>query len=85
MLFATPMAESAVAAYLTELAAKTEPRGVKVGSYPRWGHKMNTVTLVGRDLSFMQEIAPEIEKNVQGVRVEKEEDADPPDDEDLES
>lgn len=42
------MAESAVAPYLTELAAKVEPRGVKVGSYPRWGKKWNTVTLVGR-------------------------------------
>lgn len=42
------MPESAVAAYLTELAAKVEPQGVKVGSYPRWGKKWNTVTLVGR-------------------------------------
>lgn len=38
LLFSTPMAESAVAGYLTELAAKVEPHGVKVGSYPRWGH-----------------------------------------------
>ena len=48
VLISTPMAESAVAPYLTELAAKVEPRGVKVGSYPRWGKKRNTVTLVGR-------------------------------------
>ncbi len=85
MLFSTPLAESAVAAYLTQLAAKAEPRGVKVGSYPRWGHKRNTVTLVGRDKAFMEELVPEIEKNVDGIRVEKEEDADPSDDEDLES
>ena len=32
VLISTPMAESAVAGYLTELAAKTEPKGVKV----RW-------------------------------------------------
>lgn len=31
VLFSTPLAESAVAGYLTELAAKTEPKGVKVG------------------------------------------------------
>lgn len=48
VLISTPMAESAVAAYLTQLAAKVEPQGVKVGSYPRWGSKRNTVTLVGR-------------------------------------
>ena len=54
LLFSTPMAESAVAGYLTELAAKVEPRGIKVGSYPRWGRKKNTVTLVGRDKGFME-------------------------------
>ena len=48
VLISTPLAESAVAAYLTELAAKVEPNGVKVGSYPRWGKKTNTVTLVGK-------------------------------------
>lgn len=53
LLFSTPMAESAVAGYLTELAAKVEPKGIKVGSYPRWGRKRNTVTLVGRDKEYM--------------------------------
>lgn len=53
LFFSTPLAESAVAGYLTELAAKTEPKGVKVGSYPRWGKARNTVTLVGRDAEFM--------------------------------
>ena len=48
ILISTPMAESAVAPYLTELAGRVEPKGVKVGSYPRWGKKRNTVTLVGR-------------------------------------
>lgn len=48
VLVSTPLPESSVASYLTELAAKVEPKGVKVGSYPRWGKKTNTVTLVGR-------------------------------------
>jgi molybdopterin-biosynthesis enzyme MoeA-like protein len=48
ILISTPMPESAVAPYLTELAGRVEPKGVKVGSYPRWGKKRNTVTLVGR-------------------------------------
>lgn len=54
LLFSTPMAESAVAGYLTELAAKVEPKGIKVGSYPRWGRKRNSVTLVGRDREYME-------------------------------
>lgn len=48
ILVSTPMAESAVAAYLTDLASRVESKGVKVGSYPRWEKKTNTVTLVGR-------------------------------------
>ena len=53
-IFSTPMAESAVAGYLTELAAKVEPKGIKVGSYPRWGRQRNSVTLVGRDKEYME-------------------------------
>ena len=78
ILISTPLAESAVAGYLTELAAKAEPKGVKVGSYPRWGKDHNTVTLVGRDREFMEALVPEVEAAVQGRRVatEGEDDAD---------
>lgn len=69
ILFSTPMAESAIAEYLTQLAAKAEPKGVKVGSYPRWGKENNTVTLVGRDVEFMESLIPDVEKAVQGKRV----------------
>ncbi|KAK3901253.1 MoaB/Mog domain-containing protein [Staphylotrichum tortipilum] len=62
----TPLPESAVADYLTALAARVEPRGVKVGSYPRWGKKRNTVTLVGRDREFLDSITPEVVQAVQG-------------------
>lgn len=48
ILISTPLPESAVAPYLTELAAMVEPKGIKVGSYPRWGKSNNTVTLVGK-------------------------------------
>jgi len=85
ILISTPMAESAVASYLTELAAEAEPKGVKVGSYPRWGKGRNTITLVGRDKEYMDSLVPEVEKNSQGIRVEKEEDADHLNPEDLES
>ncbi|KAG9259062.1 molybdenum cofactor synthesis domain-containing protein [Emericellopsis atlantica] len=72
VLFSTPMSESAVAGYLTELAAKVGDRGIKVGSYPRWENKRNTVTLVGRDLAYMESLVPEVEKNINGKRVQTE-------------
>ncbi|KAK6586756.1 hypothetical protein PZA11_000046 [Diplocarpon coronariae] len=72
VLISTPQSESAVAAYLAELAGRVEPRGVKVGSYPRWGKKNNTVTLVGRDRDFLESLVPEVEQNVDGKRVQTE-------------
>jgi molybdopterin-biosynthesis enzyme MoeA-like protein len=83
-LFATPLYESAVAPYLTELAARVEPRGIKVGSYPRWGRKRNTVTLVGTDLEYMTSLIPEVEKNVQGRKVSRENEDDPVDEPEIE-
>jgi molybdopterin-biosynthesis enzyme MoeA-like protein len=78
ILFSTPLGESAVAPYLTELAERVEPRGIKVGSYPRWGKKKNTVTLVGKDSDYMESLVAEIEQGVQGrrVKVEGEDDSD---------
>ncbi|KAK6082619.1 molybdenum cofactor synthesis domain-containing protein [Seiridium cupressi] len=69
IIFSTPMAESAVAGYLTELAAKVSPKGVKVGSYPRWGKQNNSVTLVGRDREYLESLVAEVEQNIQGKRV----------------
>lgn len=69
ILFSTPMAESEVAGYLTELSGKVESKGVKVGSYPRWGKSRNTVTLVGRDKDYMDSLVPEVEKSVEGRRI----------------
>ncbi|KAK4962119.1 hypothetical protein LTR66_012818, partial [Elasticomyces elasticus] len=47
-------------------------KGVSVGSYPRWGKSTNTVTLVGRDKEFMESLVEEVEKGVEGRRVQKE-------------
>lgn len=69
IIISTPLAESAVAPYLTQLAAKVEPQGIKVGSYPRWGKKHNTVTLVGRDQAYLESLVAEVEEGVQGRRV----------------
>jgi len=76
-LFATPLPESAVAPFLTELAAKVEPKGIKVGSYPRWGKKWNTVTLVGADKAYLESLVAEVEAGVEGKLVVKEDELDP--------
>ncbi|KAI5463752.1 MoaB/Mog domain-containing protein [Mariannaea sp. PMI_226] len=72
ILFSTPLPESAVAGFLTELSARVEPHGVKVGSYPRWEKRRNIVTLVGQDLEYLESLIAEVEKGVQGIRVSKE-------------
>ena len=84
MLFSTPLAESAVADYLTQLAAKVEPKGVKVGSYPRWGKNKNVVTLVGKDREYMDTLEAEVAEGVQGKRVIVEGEDDTDDETDIE-
>ena len=79
-LFSTPLPESAIAPYLTELARRANPHGVKVGSYPRWEKKRNTVTLVGGNKHFMETLVPEVEHNVHGRKVSREDELDPPSD-----
>ncbi|KAB8342774.1 hypothetical protein FH972_022372 [Carpinus fangiana] len=78
IMFATPLAESEVAGYLTELAGRAGPKGIKVGSYPRWGKAKNTVTLVGRDKEYMESLVAEVEGNVKGRRVSREDEDDAP-------
>ncbi|KAH8808842.1 MoaB/Mog domain-containing protein [Xylogone sp. PMI_703] len=69
ILISTPLPESEVAPYLTELAERVESKGVKVGSYPRWNKATNTVTLVGRDEEFLKSLIPEVVENVKGKHV----------------
>lgn len=78
IIFSTPLAESEIASYLTELAGRVEPRGVKVGSYPRWGKRRNTVSLVGRDREFLESLVNEVEQGIQGARVNVEGEDDSP-------
>lgn len=79
VLISTPLPESSVAAYLTDLALRVMPHGVKVGSYPRWGKKRNTVTLVGHNKEYIDSLVGEVEKNVEGRRVTREDEDDPAD------
>lgn len=79
-LFSTPLPESAVAPFLTELAAKVQSKGVKVGSYPRWGKTRNTVTLVGADKDYLESLVKEVEVGTQSKLVKKEDELDAPED-----
>jgi len=78
ILISTPLPESAVAGYLTDLAGRVAAKGVKVGSYPRWGSEHNTVTLVGRDLEYLESLVPEVLENTKGKRVSVEGEDDEP-------
>ncbi|KAI1379527.1 molybdopterin binding domain-containing protein [Hypoxylon crocopeplum] len=78
VIISTPLGESAIADYLTELAAKVAPQGVKVGSYPRWGKKNNSVTLVGRNREYLESLVPEVVEKVKGKRVDVEGEDDEP-------
>ncbi|KAI0889219.1 Molybdopterin binding protein [Annulohypoxylon maeteangense] len=69
VIISTPLPESNIADYLTKLAARVEPKGVKVGSYPRWQKKNNTVTLVSKDRKFVESLVREVVENVKGRRV----------------
>jgi molybdopterin-biosynthesis enzyme MoeA-like protein len=75
LLFSTPLPESEIAAYLAQLAAAVAPRGLKVGSYPRWGKSRNTVTLVGRDKAYMESLVGEVERGIRGTRIDTESDS----------
>ena len=70
IIFSTPLPESEVAAYLRELAGRVNDKGIKVGSYPRFGKSKNTVTLVGRDQNFMEALVTEVERGIRGNRVQ---------------
>ncbi|BDD62727.1 hypothetical protein MAP00_007687 [Monascus purpureus] len=75
-LISTPLPESAVAPHLTELAMQAAPYDVKIGSYPRWGKKRNTVTLVGPNKEYMESLVPIVEARTQGKRVSAEDELD---------
>lgn len=72
IIIKTPLAESEVASYLADLAARVEGKGVKVGSYPQWSKSNNSVTLVGKDEKFLESLVEEVEKNVKGCRAKDE-------------
>jgi len=72
IMVSTSQPESQMAGYLTELQDKVKAKDVKVGSYPRWGSKKNTVTLVGRDKEYLESLVDGLIENIRGVRINAE-------------
>jgi len=78
VLISTPLMESDIAEFLTTLQERVAVKGVKIGSYPRWGLRRNTVTLVGTDKEFVESLVEEVERETAGKRVLDEAELDEP-------
>jgi len=65
-LIRTVRAESMIAPFLAELAARYKADGVKVGSYPTFGGGV-TVSLIGVNEELIKEISIEVAKELDGT------------------
>lgn len=59
------MPESSISPFLQRLTDKCKPLGIKVGSYPKFGSGVD-VSVIGFDVAKLEEIAKEVEKEVDG-------------------
>lgn len=65
------MPESSISPFLQRLTDKCKPLGIKVGSYPKFGSGVD-VSVIGFDVAKLEEIAKEVEKEVDGKVVASE-------------
>ncbi|KAL7271012.1 hypothetical protein RUND412_006259 [Rhizina undulata] len=79
IMISTQWPESEIAEFLTGLQERVKDKGIKVGSYPRWGTGRNTVTLLGTDKEYLESFVPEVEAGIGGhrIQVEGEDDGEP--------
>ncbi|KAF8465876.1 Molybdopterin binding protein [Russula ochroleuca] len=68
----TPLPESSIAPYLTELQKRVKEEGVRVGSYPLF-HKGVFVSLIGQNERRIRELGKEVEGQTQGKVVTEQE------------
>jgi len=68
----TPLPESSIAPYLTELQKRVKVEGVRVGSYPLI-NKGVFVSLIGRNEGRIRELGKEVEEQTQGRAVTEQE------------
>ncbi|ORY86268.1 MoaB/Mog domain-containing protein, partial [Protomyces lactucae-debilis] len=69
ILVATQMPESAISQFLGDLQKRVDDKGVKIGSYPKGIGMGVMVSLLGRDVPFLESLVPEVEKELDGKRV----------------
>jgi 3-hydroxyanthranilate 3,4-dioxygenase len=75
ILIATQKPESAISQFLGDLQKRVDEKGVKVGSYPKGIGMGVMVSLLGRDVPFLESIVPEVEKELDGKRVDNADEA----------
>ncbi|CAE7102398.1 unnamed protein product [Rhizoctonia solani] len=67
----TQLPESNIAPYLTTLQALVKPEHIQIGSYPTVGRGV-TVSLIGKNLGRLEELALQVAKEVSGEPVDPE-------------
>lgn len=74
---ATKLRESEIAPYLTKKQKEVDSKGIKLGSYPHISLGINTVSIIGKqsDESYIRELVKDVEINVEGNEISKEEEA----------
>lgn len=72
ILIASSMPESAISKYLSDLQQKVTEKGIKVGSYPKGIGMGVMVSLLGRDVPYMESLVADVEKNLDGKRADNE-------------
>lgn len=72
---ATKLKESEMAPYLTRKQKEVDAKGIKLGSYPHMSIGVNTVSIIGKeaDREYLRAIVKDVEENLQGHEVSKEE------------
>lgn len=68
ILISSQMPESAISKYLGDLQKKVEPKGIKIGSYPKGLGTGVMISLLGRDVEYMESLVPDVEKNLDAKR-----------------
>jgi len=69
-LIHTKMPESSIAPFLTKLADRVKPEGIRVGSYPHFGVGVD-VSLIGHDQSRLQELGKEVCEELKGEAIKQ--------------
>lgn len=69
VLIHTRLPESNISPFLVKLTEKCKHKDIKVGSYPKWNNGVD-VSLIGNNWDDLQQLIPEVEKEVQGELIE---------------